>query len=62
MELLSAGQFNATFVAVTGTSTDVRYNTGVRIRGSASREAAVPNNRSISFSKRAASPIHRALP
>ncbi len=41
----SNAQFNATFIAVTGTGTDVRYNTGVRIRGSASRQDRVPNNR-----------------
>ncbi len=41
----SNAQFNATFVAITGTGTDVRYNTGVRIRGSASRNDPVPANR-----------------
>ncbi len=41
----SDAQFNATFIAMTGTETVVRCNTGVRIRGSASRDAAIPNNR-----------------
>ena len=41
----SDAQFNTTFIAVDGTGTDVIYNTGVRIRGSASRNNAVPNNR-----------------
>ena len=38
-------QFNATFIAVTGTGIDVRYNAGVRYRGSGSRNDRVPNNR-----------------
>ena len=41
----SDAQFNTTFIAVSGTDIDVRYNTGVRIRGSGSRGNAVPNNR-----------------
>lgn len=41
----SDAQFNATFIAVSGTGVDVRYNTGVRIRGSASRDDPIPNNR-----------------
>ena len=41
----SDAQFNATFIAVDGTGIDVVYNTGIRIRGSASRNNAVPNNR-----------------
>ena len=42
---LSNAQFNATFIAETGTGIDLRYNTGIRIRGSASRNDTVPNNR-----------------
>ena len=38
-------QYNTTFVAVTGTDIDIRYNTGVRYRGSGSRQDPVPNNR-----------------
>lgn len=38
-------QFNATFIAITGSETVVRYNTGVRYRGSGSRQANPPNNR-----------------
>lgn len=41
----SNAQFNATFIAVTGTGIDVRYNTGVRYRGSGSRGHNPPNNR-----------------
>ncbi len=41
----SNAEFNATFVAVTGTGVDIRYNTGVRIRGSGSRTDPIPNNR-----------------
>ncbi len=44
-ERLTDAQFHATFIAITGTGTDVRYNTGVRFRGSASRFDAVTNNR-----------------
>jgi hypothetical protein len=44
-EPLSDAQYNATFVAITGTDIDVRYNTGVRIRGSGSRTDPIPNNR-----------------
>ncbi|MCA9213170.1 MAG: lamin tail domain-containing protein [Planctomycetales bacterium] len=41
----SDAQFNTTFIAVNGTGIDVIYNAGVRIRGSASRSNAIPNNR-----------------
>jgi hypothetical protein len=41
----SNAQFNATFIAVTGTGIDVRYNAGVRVRGSGSRDDPIPNNR-----------------
>lgn len=41
----SDAQFNTTFIAVSGSDIDIRYNTGVRIRGSGSRGADVPNNR-----------------
>ena len=41
----SNAQFNTTFIALTGTGTDVRYNVGVRIRGSGSRNDPVPGNR-----------------
>ena len=41
----SNAQMNATFIAVSGTGVDVRYNAGVRIRGSNSRNNDVPNNR-----------------
>ena len=41
----SDAQMNATFISVTGTGVDVRYNAGVRIRGSGSRNANPPNNR-----------------
>ncbi len=41
----SDAQMNATFISVTGTGVEVRYNAGVRIRGSGSRDANPPNNR-----------------
>lgn len=41
----SNAQFNATFISIDGTGTDVRYNAGVRIRGSGSRDHNPPNNR-----------------
>jgi hypothetical protein len=41
----SNARFHATFIAVSGTGIDVRHNTGVRIRGSGSRDDPVPNNR-----------------
>ncbi|MCA9262771.1 MAG: lamin tail domain-containing protein, partial [Planctomycetales bacterium] len=41
----SDAQMHATFISVTGTGVDIRYNTGVRIRGSGSRSALQPNNR-----------------
>ena len=41
----SDAQFNATFIAIDGSDIDVRYNTGVRMRGSASRNDPVPSNR-----------------
>lgn len=44
-ERLTDAQFHATFIAVTGLGVDVRYNAGVRFRGSASRFDAVTNNR-----------------
>ena len=45
MDRLSDAQMNATFVSVTGTDIDVRYNAGVRYRGSGSRNGSPPNNR-----------------
>ena len=41
----SDAQMHATFIAVTGAGVDVRYNAGVRIRGSQSRTINPPNNR-----------------
>lgn len=41
----SDAQLNATLITVSGTGTDVRYNTGIRIRGSGSRNDNPPNNR-----------------
>ncbi len=41
----SDAQMNATFISVTGTGVEVRYNVGVRIRGSGSRGNNPPNNR-----------------
>ncbi len=41
----SNAQFNATFISMDGTGTEVRYNAGVRIRGSGSRDHNPPNNR-----------------
>ena len=41
----SDAQFNSTFIAITGTGTDIRYNAGTRIRGSGSRQDPIPNNR-----------------
>ena len=41
----SDAQMNATLISATGTGIDVRYNTGVRIRGSGSRRDNPPNNR-----------------
>ncbi len=41
----SDAQMNATFISVNQDGVDVRYNTGVRIRGSGSRRANPPNNR-----------------
>ncbi|MCA9216405.1 MAG: lamin tail domain-containing protein, partial [Planctomycetales bacterium] len=41
----SDAQYNATFIAVDGSGVDVRYNTGIRYRGSASRDDNVPPNR-----------------
>ena len=41
----SDAQMHATFIAVTGAGVDVRYNAGVRIRGSQSRSNNPPNNR-----------------
>ncbi|MCP4194093.1 MAG: hypothetical protein GY768_26080 [Planctomycetaceae bacterium] len=41
----SDAQFNATFISVDGSGVDVHYNTGIRLRGSASRNNAVPSNR-----------------
>ncbi len=42
---LSDAQMNATFISVEGTGVELRYNAGVRIRGSGSRFSSVPNNR-----------------
>ena len=41
----SNAQFNATFISVDGAGVEIRYNAGVRIRGSASRNNNVPSNR-----------------
>ncbi|MCA9169498.1 MAG: lamin tail domain-containing protein, partial [Planctomycetales bacterium] len=41
----SDAQHNATFIATVGGQTEVRYNAGVRIRGSNSRSNNPPNNR-----------------
>jgi len=41
----SDAQMNTTLIVVSGTGTDVRYNAGVRIRGSGSRNDNPPNNR-----------------
>jgi hypothetical protein len=41
----SDAQMNATFITVDGTGVNVRYNTGIRIRGSGSRNHNPPNNR-----------------
>ena len=41
----SNAQMNATFISVNQDGTKVRYNAGVRIRGSGSRRANPPNNR-----------------
>lgn len=45
MNRFSDAQMNATLIAVTGTGVDVRYNVGVRYRGSGSRDGQPPNNR-----------------
>ncbi|MFV2065593.1 MAG: lamin tail domain-containing protein, partial [Pirellulales bacterium] len=41
----SDAQMNATFISLTGTGVEVRYNAGIRIRGSGSRSNNPPNNR-----------------
>ncbi len=41
----SDAQMNATFISVDQSGIDVRYNAGIRIRGSGSRNANPPNNR-----------------
>ena len=41
----SDAQMNATFIATVGGETDVRYNVGVRYRGSGTRDNNPPNNR-----------------
>ena len=45
MSRSSNAQMNATFIAVTDTDVEVRYNTGVRYRGSGSRGGNPPGNR-----------------
>ncbi len=42
---LSDAEMNATFIVATGTGIEVRYNAGVRIRGSGSRNDNPPSNR-----------------
>ena len=44
----SNAQMNATFISVDGTGAELRYNVGVRNRGSASRTAN-PNNHRVNF-------------
>ncbi len=41
----SDAQFNATFIALTPSESALRYTTGVRFRGSGSRDDPAPNNR-----------------
>ncbi len=42
---VSDAQMNATLITVSGTDVDIRYNVGIRIRGSGSRFHNPPNNR-----------------
>ncbi len=42
---VSDAQMNATLITISGTDVDIRYNVGIRIRGSGSRFHNPPNNR-----------------
>ena len=44
-EFRTDAQMNATFISITDTGMDVRYNAGIRLRGNYSRSQRPPNNR-----------------
>ena len=45
IDRFSNAEMNATFISVNGDGVRLRYNTGIRMRGSGSRRANPPNNR-----------------